>query len=89
MKCDFCTWDTRPDNIQPLKGHVKADHPELEHEEFFVVWRDGGLLVARAKKKNDIVIHVDFDWPDLTVEVLAVEPVIDPVLVEVVDETVS
>lgn len=58
MKCDFCNWNTLPESIPALKRHVEANHVDLE--DFFVVWRDGGMLVACDKQESDVDIPVEF-----------------------------
>jgi hypothetical protein len=63
MKCEFCTWDERPESIPALTRHLNGNHWGLE--EYLIVWRSGELILARGAEASDI--EIEFDRPKFIV----------------------
>jgi len=63
MKCEFCTWDVRPESIPSLTQHLNGNHWGLE--DYVIVWRQGELVLAHEKEESDI--EVKFDRPKFIV----------------------
>lgn len=63
MKCEFCTWNARPETIPAVTQHLNGNHWGLEN--YWIVWRQGELVLAREKKESDT--ELTFDRPKFIV----------------------
>lgn len=63
MKCEFCTWDERPESIPALTRHLNGNHWGLE--DYWIVWRKGELVLTREKETSDV--ELKFDRPKFIV----------------------
>jgi hypothetical protein len=63
MKCDFCTWNARPETIPAVTQHLNGNHWGLEN--YWIVWRQGQIVLAREKEESDI--ELTFDRPKFIV----------------------
>jgi len=57
VKCDFCSWQERPESLPQLTRHLNGNHWGLTSYE--VVWRSGEIVLARDVETGDTVLSFD------------------------------
>ena len=55
MKCEFCSWSQKPDNMPAVKTHVESHHKGMDP---LVVWRNGEFVVAKKVTKKETLFDV-------------------------------
>jgi hypothetical protein len=80
MKCSFCTYEHKPDNLSLLKSHAEADILEGTTRGIIpvVVWRDGEFFLVEKAEDKEPAFGIGITDPSSVEEVdLGFEPVPD------------
>lgn len=57
MRCDFCKWMEKPENVPSMARHIESFHAEIIPDQK-VIWADGELVLAKSVEEDDKLIEV-------------------------------